>query len=399
MPWKESDTVSERLKFITRLREGERMTDLCREFGISRKTGYKLVERYGSDGAQGLFDRSRRPRTSPQRTPDGVVEQVVRMRQRYPTWGPKKLRYVLQERQPEVRWPAASTIGVILKDAGLVDGRKRRRRAWPTPPSERCLSQAPNELWCFDFKGQFRLGDRRVCYPLTVSDHFSRYLLGCEALDSTRAVPTANALECVFREHGLPARMRSDNGSPFASTGLAGLTKLAVWLLRLEIELERIEPGHPEQNGRHERMHLTLKQETIRPAAHSMLQQQERFDDFRNRFNDERPHEALAMKTPKSVHRCSLRPLPGQLPPLSYPNHDLTKTVSQGGAIRLQGQDLYLCRALAGQDVGLTQLDTQTWLVSFMQLDLAYLDTQQRAAVPITPNPAAPRKVSPMSPV
>jgi transposase InsO family protein len=399
MPWEESDTLSERLKFIIRLREGERMTDLCQEFGISRKTGYKLVERYGTDGPQGLFDRSRKPRTSPQRTPESVVEQVVQMRQRYPTWGPKKLRCILQERQPEVRWPAASTIGVILKDAGLVDGRKRRRRAWPTPPSERCLSQAPNDLWCFDFKGQFRLGDRRFCYPLTVSDHFSRFLLGCEALDSTRTTPTANALESVFREHGLPRRMRSDNGSPFASTGLAGLTKLAVWLLRMDIELERIEPGHPEQNGRHERMHLTLKQDTIRPAAQAMLQQQERFDDFRDRFNQERPHEALDMKTPAHIYRSSPRKLPSELPPLTYVNHDLTKTVSQGGAIRLQGQDLYLSTALAGQDVGLTQLESHTWLVSFMRLDLAYLDTQNRAAVPITPNPAAPRKVSPMSPV
>lgn len=399
MPWKESDTVSERLNFITRLREGERMTDLCREFGISRKTGYKLVERFGSHGVEGLFDRSRRPRTSPQRTPESVVDEVVLMRQRYPTWGPKKLRCKLQERQPEVRWPAASTIGVILKDAGLVDGRKRRRRAWPTPPSERCLSQAPNELWCFDFKGQFRLGDRRLCYPLTVSDHFSRFLLGCEALDSTRATPTANALETVFREYGLPMRMRSDNGSPFASTGLAGLTKLAVWLLRLDIELERIEPGHPEQNGRHERMHLTLKQETTRPAAQAMLQQQERFDDFREQFNKERPHEALGMKPPAHVHRPSTRKLPTELPPLTYPNHDLTKTVSQGGAIRLQGQDLYLSTALVGQDVGLTQLDIQTWLVSFMHLDLVYLDTESRTAVPITPNPAAPHKVLPMSPV
>lgn len=384
MPWKESDVMSERTKFIARLLDGERMTDLCREFEISRKTGYKLAERYAKAGPHGLYDRSRRPKRSPNRTAGSVVQRIVRLRRRYPTWGPKKLRSRLETLEPEVRWPAASTIGVILKDAGLVDGRKRRRRAWPTPSSERMDSSAPNELWCMDFKGQFRLTNRQYCYPLTVTDHFSRCLLGCEALTSTCTGPTANALELVFREHGLPHRLRSDNGSPFASVGLAGLSRLAVWLMRLGIKLERIEPGHPEQNGRHERMHLTLKQETTRPAAENMLLQQARFDDFRDQFNNVRPHEALQMQTPSAVHTPSERRLPQQLAPLFYPLHDIQRVVSDSGCIRMNKRNLYVGTAFVGVDLGLRQLELHTWLLSFMDYDLAYLDLQQRTLVPIT---------------
>ena len=387
MPWKESDVMSERTKFIARLLDGERMTDLCREFGISRKTGYKLAERYAKAGPHGLYDRSRRPKRSPNRTAGSVIQRIVRLRRRYPTWGPKKLRSLLETREPEVRWPAASTIGVILKDAGLVDGRKRRRRTWPTPPSERKASEAPNELWCMDFKGQFRLCNRQYCYPLTVTDHFSRYLLGCEALENTRTEPTAHALELIFHEHGLPHRLRSDNGSPFASIGLGGLSRLAVWLMRLGIKLERIEPGHPEQNGRHERMHLTLKQETTRPAAANMLLQQARFDDFRAQFNDVRPHEALQMQPPTAVHVSSNRRLPEHLPPLVYPLHDIQRTVSNNGCIRMNNRNLYVSTALVGVEIGLRQLELHTWLLSFMDYDLAYLDVEQGTLVPIDQAP------------
>jgi len=385
MPWKESDVMSERTKFIARLLDGERMTDLCREFEISRKTGYKLVERFTKAGPEGLLDRSRRPKTNPHRTPGSVVSRVVKLRRQYPTWGPKKLRSRLETLDQEVRWPAASTIGVILKDAGLVDGRKRRRRVWPTPPSDRTDSQGPNELWCMDFKGQFRLSNRQYCYPLTVTDHFSRYLLGCEALTSTRTDPTAAALELIFREYGLPSRLRSDNGTPFASVGLAGLSRLAVWLMRLGIKLERIDPGHPEQNGRHERMHLTLKQETTRPGAENMLLQQARFDDFREQFNGIRPHEALQMQTPSSVHEQSKRRLPRQLPPLVYPLHDLQRPVGSNGCIKLNRRNFFVGAAFVGQDLGLRQLEPHTWLLSFMDYDLGYLDLEQGAVVALPP--------------
>lgn len=383
MPWKESDAMSERTKFVARLLDGERMSDLCREFGISRKTGYKLKERYCDQGPQGLYDQSRRPLSSPHRTASAIVERVVELRRRFPTWGPKKLRAKLVELEPESRWPAASTIGVIIKDAGLVDGRKRKRRAWPTPPSEQHDSVAANDLWAMDFKGQFRLGDGRYCYPLTVSDHYSRFLLGCEALENTKTDPAGHALETVFREYGLPKRIRSDNGAPFASTGLGGLTMLSAWLMRLGIRHERIEPGKPQQNGRHERIHLTLKQETTRPAAANMLLQQQRFDEFVAQYNDERPHEALAMKPPASAYKTSQRRLPVTLPAVSYPLHDVIKRVSQGGHVRLEKRDIFVSKALRGQPIGLRQLDSPTWLLSFMDLDLAYLDLDQRSVVPI----------------
>jgi len=373
------------------------MTDLCREFGISRKTGYKLRDRYATNGSAGLYDQSRRPRHNPNRTPGTIAERVISIRQRYPTWGPKKLKQRLHDLEPEIKWPAASTIGAIIRDAGLVTGRKRRRRTPPSPAPRR-ESEAPNELWCMDFKGQFRMGNRSYCYPLTVSDHFSRFLLGCEALDSTKLVPAAQALETVFREHGLPDAMRSDNGTPFASTGRCGLTTLSVWLMRLHIRLERIEPGHPEQNGRHERMHRTLKAEATRPAGKNLLQQQERFDRFCAIYNHERPHEALDMKTPAVVHTKSPRPLPPKLDELTYPLHDTTARVHANGVIRRRGRkQTYVATSLVGQRLGLRQVDDGTWLVSFMELDLGYIDDETNRLIQIN-NQANP-KVSPMSPV
>ena len=248
----------------------------------------------------------------------------------------------------------------------MVDKRKRRRRASPSPGPRR-ESRASNELWCMDFKGQFRLGNKSYCYPLTVTDHFSRYLVCCDGLENTQSAPAARALEATFLEHGLPEAIRSDNGSPFASTGRYGLTTLSVWLMRLNIALERIEPGHPEQNGRHERMHRTLKADATRPASANLLQQQERFDEFREVFNNERPHEAHSQKTPGSVYSASRRQLPSELPPLEYPLHDHTVTVASNGTIRLRAaKQTYVGQALAGQQVGMREVDDGTWLVTFM---------------------------------
>ena len=369
------------MKFVVRLEEGERMADLCREFGISRKTGYKLKKRYEDEGKPGLFDQSRRPGRHPNRTPRDIGDRVVAQRKSHPTWGPKKIRASLIRHEPEVRWPAASTIGVILKDAGLVDGRKRRRRAWPTPASSRVEGGAPNELWAIDHKGDFLTKDGTRCYPLTATDHFSRFLLGCEALPNTGAVPAAKAMENIFREFGLPERIRSDNGTPFASTGLFGLTQLSVWFMRLGIKLERIEPGHPEQNGRHERMHLTLKQDVLRPPADNILQQQEAFDAFLPIFNDKRPHESLGMGVPSDVYKPSPRPLPKRLPTPSYPLHDMTKRVDTSGRIVFQGQVIYVGAALIGQSTGLRQLDDDTWLLSFLDFDLGYVDLTTRKVI------------------
>lgn len=383
MPWKESDKVTERMRFIARHEEGERISDLCQEFGISRQTAHAVIRRYQEHGPKGLEDRSSRPFRSPHRTPRTIAEKVIALRTKRPTWGPKKLKSRLHELEPEVNWPAASTIGAILADAGLVGNRKRRRRASPNTTGLR-TTQAPNELWCMDYKGQFRLGNRSYCYPFTVTDHQSRFLLCCDALENTKTLETQMSLRATFAAYGLPAAIRSDNGSPFASTGRAGLTTLSVWLMRCGVGLERIEPGKPQQNGRHERMHLTLKQDTTRPAAHALLGQQEKFDQFRQVFNEERPHEALDMKPPATMYRPSTRKLPDELPPLEYPLHDATPRVARNGSFYLpKVGHAYLTTALAHQRIGLRHIESHTWLVSFMDLDIGYLDTQTNRVIDI----------------
>jgi transposase InsO family protein len=401
MPWKETDKVNERMQFISRLESGERMSDLCREFGISRKTGYKLKERFERYGVQGLYDASRRPHTHPRKTPDAVVQRVIEARRQFPTWGPKKLEVLLQDRYPGVHMPSPSTIGVIIKDAGLVQGRKKRRRSTPTGP--RCVeAAAPNEVWTVDFKGQFRLGNKRYCYPLTLNDAFSRYSLSIEALPSTRVSLAQQALTMAFERYGLPSAIRSDNGVPFASTGRLGWSELSVWLLRLGIGLQRIEPGKPQQNGSHERFHRTLKAEATRPAQATMLAQQQCFDSWRDHYNEERPHEALGQKTPASQYSASTLPMPKALPTLSYPLCDQQVQVSHCGSIRFEGKRFYVGQVLHHQTLGLLQVDDPTWLVHFSRFELGYLDTEQRRFFPaFNPNPnlETSEKVLPMSPV
>ena len=373
MPWKESHTMDERVRFISRLIDGERMVDLCMEFGISRKTGYKIWERYQRIGLTGLADGSRRPLRIPHRTTNEIERLVLNLRCMRPTWGPKKLKVKLDELHPGLKFPAASTIGDLLDRNGLVKPRdKRKGRFYPT---ELTNSSNPNDLWCVDFKGQFRLGNRAYCYPLTVTDHCSRYLLGCESLENTKEIGARPAFESVFDKYGLPDAIRSDNGAPFASRGLFGLSKLSVWWVKLGIRIEHIEPGCPQQNGRHERMHLTLKQETTRPPAANHLQQQERFDEFGRVFNNERPHEALEMKTPVSIYRPSNKTFSDG--PLEYPTHDAVRTVDMSGTIKLWKQrSCFLGRAFTGEKVGLRQLGSTSWLVTFAKLDLGYIDSQ-----------------------
>lgn len=380
MPWKERSVMDERVRFISRLLEGERMSDLSREFGISRKTGYKFRERYLAHGVRGLVDASRRPVFHPHKTPEIVEELIVGLRRVKPSWGPKKLKARLQVNHPGVPIPAASTIGEILKRYEVPRQRSKRRirRIKPTGPLRQ--SNAPNEIWCVDFKGQFQLGNRRYCYPLTISDHYSRYLLGCESLESTSTDGAWSTFEQVFREYGLPSVIRSDNGSPFAARGLNGWSRLAVWWLRLGIELERIEPGHPEQNGRHERMHWTLKQEATRPASPNFFHQQARFDGFRHEYNLERPHEALGMTPPASVYRPSLRRYPEKLAPLEYPTHDLVCPVNSNGVVYLHSKtQFYLSLSLAGEEVGFREVSPGIWFISFMHYDLGYFDEKCRA--------------------
>jgi transposase InsO family protein len=394
MPWKECSVVEERLRFIARLLEGEGMTEVCRDFGISRKTGYKIFNRYQEYGAEALTDRSRRPVRYANQLPPQVESLIVALKREKPHWGARKIRELLVRRLAgDVRVPAKSTIHVVLDRHGLVRrASRRRRRAEGTPLSP---GLRPNDLWCADFKGEFQLGNRRYCYPLTVTDHASRFLLLCEALESTREDLAFRAFERLFAERGLPLAIRSDNGVPFASpNALFNLSKLAVWWLRLGIQIERIKPGHPQQNGRHERMHLTLKQETTRPPGMNTLQQQARFDQFLEEFNTERPHEALAMSCPAQLYTASTRPYAG-LPELEYPMHDREQLITACGRICMHRKKINISTVLAGQKVGLKEVDEAVWLVSFMHYDLGYIDLEQRTLQPLD-NPFGPR-LSPMS--
>jgi len=394
MPWMECSVMEERLRFVARLVDGEGMSEVCREFGISRKTGYKLFNRYKDHGLEALTDRSRRPVRYANQLPAQVESLIVEARRDKPHWGARKIRELLVRRLPgDVRVPAKSTVHAVLDRHGLVArARRSRSRAQGTPLSE---GTAPNALWCADYKGEFKLGNGRYCYPLTVSDHASRTLLMCEAHESIREVNAFDAFRRLFAERGLPAAIRSDNGVPFASpNGLYNLSKLSVWWLRLGIGIERIKPGHPQQNGRHERMHLTLKKEATRPPEMNGLQQQARFDAFLTEFNTERPHEALAMKTPAEVYRPSPRSYDG-LPDVAYPFHDRDILVTACGRICMHRKKINISTALAGQTLGIKEVDDGIWLVSFMRYDLGYIDLEQKTLQTID-NPFGTR-LSPMS--
>ena len=386
MPWRVSHQVNERMQFVARLAKAERMTDLCLEFGISRKTGHKIWARYQEQGLAGLEDQSRARKRIAHRTDAATQAAVVEVRRAHTTWGGRKVRDWLRANQPEVRWPAPSTINDILKRHGLVKpGGQRRRKPGPAGRGQLRTAELPNDVWCTDYKGQFRLGNREYCYPLTTSDLLSRYLVTLESLDGTDEEQARPVFEEAFRKHGMPLRMRSDNGPPFASQALFGLTKLSAWWLRLGIAHERIEPGHPEQNGQHERMHRTLKAETTRPARHTSLQQQERFDEFREEYNNDRPHEALDGKTPDKLYSPSPRPYPEKLTDPIYPLHDDTLMVDRSGHIRLfRGRSTFLTSALAGQLVGLRERDDGRWLVTFVQTDLGIYDPSDGRFCPAT---------------
>ena len=394
MPWKVCKPMDERLKFIARRLDGEQMAALCREFGISRKTGYKIITRYNKVGLEGLTDRSRRPYRHANQLPTQMETLIVRLKEDKPNWGAPKIRERLARLYPDVHTPAISTVHAVLDRHGLVKRRTRRRnRAEGTTLSR---PAQPNELWCADYKGEFMLADRRYCYPLTITDFASRYLIACEALHTTKEAYAFSVFESAFKEFGLPRAIRTDNGVPFASpNALFGLSRLSVWWLRLGIEIERIKPGHPQQNGRHERMHLTLKLEATKPAAKNFLQQQAKFDDFIDCYNNERPHQALNMQCPAQLYLQSPRPYRG-LPDLNYPLHDKAATVTTCGRICFNRQKINLSQVFAGQTVGIKQTDDRIWLVSFMDYDLGYFDDETCRLEPLA-NPFGP-KVLPMSP-
>lgn len=387
--------MDEKLKFVARLLEGEKMAELCRQFGISRKTGYKIWNRYQQTGMQAMTDRSRRPYRQANQLPFQVEKLIVRMKKTRPHWGAPKIRELLIRKYPDIRPPAKSTVHAVLDRHGLVKRRKKRRyKAQGTylGPAKRA-----NDLWCADYKGEFLLGNRRYCYPLTISDFSSRYLISCEALETTKERYAFRVFERAFKEYGLPRAIRTDNGVPFSSChAIFGLSRLSVWWLRLGIKIERIKPGHPEQNGRHERLHLTLKREATKPAGDNTLQQQEKFDRFMKEYNEQRPHQSLDMKYPAEVYRVSERPYKG-LSELEYPLHDKTVIVTYCGRICIGGRKISLSQVFAGQAVGIREVDDKIWQVSFMEYDLGYFDEQVGRVEP-GDNPFG-TKVLPMSSV
>jgi putative transposase len=384
MPWQEVTPVNQRLEFV---REYETelftLTELAAQYGISRKTGYKWLGRYDAEGAVGLLDQSRRPHHSPQATDAELIEALVAVRRRHPRWGAKKLLAVVARRAPQAAWPSRSTVCDVLKARGLVASRRGRRRPVAAPSTRRPITYA-NEVWTTDFKGEFRTGDGRYCYPLTLRDGFSRFVLRCDALLAHTLATTRPRFERAFAEYGLPERLRSDNGPPFGGPGLGRLSSLAVWWIRLGIVPERIDPGHPEQNGSHEQFHAVLKAETARPPAASAAAQQRRFTRFCAEYNHERPHEALHQEVPATRYQPASRPLPRRLPPLDYPGHVEIRRVSTAGTVSWR-QPLFVSQALAGEDVAFEEVDDGIWTVTFATVVLGRFDERQHRIHPMAP--------------
>ena len=374
MPWKERTNMDEKKAFIKRLLSGEEcMSHLCKEYGISRKTGYKFYDRYVGMGLDGLEDWRFGAENKLNRTSEIIEKVIVRLRKKHPSWGPKKLKAKLSIEENGVRIPAASTIGNILVRHGVELKVKSQRKRRATPSFLLSQSAGPNDIWGIDFKGQFRLGNGKYCYPLTVTDHFSRFILCCEALENTSSKPVQTIMEGLFKKYGLPMVIRSDNGSPFASVGLSGFSQLSVWFTSLGIRCERIEPGKPEQNGRHERMHLTLKEETTRPASQNILAQQERFDHFVQVFNFQRPHEALEQKIPKDVYRFSQKKFSDHSAEFDYALDDMLRRVNRGGFVRFKTHtSFYLSLAFSNYSVGLREIKLGIWRVRFRDIELGF---------------------------
>jgi transposase InsO family protein len=394
MPFKETCVEEETMRFIAAcLRNEANMTERCEAFGISREWGYELLKRFRAEGPAGLVPRSKAPHRHGQAMPAAVAEAILRLRCEWPSWGPKKLRAELARRAPGVGWPAHSTIGDLLRREGLSEPRKRRRTAVPvTQPF--APVRAPNDLWCIDFKGWFRTRDGQRCDPLTLTDADSRFLLACRIVEPTER-GVRPVVDAVFREHGLPLAIRSDNGPPFASIGAGGLTALAVHWVKLGIRLERTDKASPQQNGRHERMHGTLKKEAANPPADTPAAQQDALDRFQHNFNQVRPHEALGQKTPASRYTPSPRPYPDRIEEPTYAADHAVRRVRTNGTIKWGGELVFVSEALIGEPVGIAETLTGDWIVRFADIKLGHIDRKTRKLRHFAPARPGRRKAQP----
>jgi len=383
MPWQETSVMEQRLLFVQAVLEGqESRSALCRRYGITRRSGRKWEQRYRSEGLLGLLDRSRAPRRHPNAMAAELAAMILSVRREHPTWGPRKIRAWVSERYGGCPWPAASTIGDLLTRHGLTVPRRRRRRTPPaTQPFGAC--RGANDVWCMDFKGWFRTGDGRTCHPLTLSDAWSRYLLRCQGMERIRQDAVRGVLASAFREYGLPGAIRTDNGSPFAGRGLGGLSRLSVWWLKLGVSAERIDPGQPQQNGRLERLHRTLKAETARPPRATLGSQQRAFNRFRESYNSERPHEALRQRPPATAYGRSERVYPRRPPVVEYDEGLTVRRVRSDGTIKWRGELVFVSETLKAEPVGLDPVSDGRWVVYFCDLPLAVIDDRRGRLWPL----------------
>jgi transposase InsO family protein len=374
MPWKEKSTLQQRKELVERCLEGrDSIAALCREYGVSRQTGYKWLRRFESGSESALEDLSRAPQRLARAMPEEVAERILQLRQQHPRWGPRKLRRLLEQADGSVAWPVTSSIGALLKREGLVAARRRRPRV-PSYQAPLAHADEANRVWCADFKGWFVCGNGQRCDPLTCTDAYSRYLLRCRAVKKTDGAHVRSVFETMFREYGLPEAIRTDNGAPFASRAPAGLSRLSMWWLRLGIRHERIQPGCPQQNGRHERMHQTLKQATASPPAANLRRQQEAFVAFEKEYNQQRPHEALDYRTPAECYTTSPRPYPAREPELVYPPGAHLRWVSQQGSVKWKSKRTFVSEVLGREAVGLVEIDQDLFEVYYGPVMLGWLD-------------------------
>lgn len=381
MPWKMERPMDQKLKLISNwLEEEDDISEIARRFGVSRKTVYKWINRYKEEGIQGLEEKSRAAHSHPNITENIIIDGIIDFKLKHTTWGPKKIMHRLRELYPEVNWPADSTAEYWLKKNGLVKDRKKRRHVQRYQDHFiDCIE--PNDVWSADYKGQFYTRDKKVCYPLTITDNFSRYILACDGLEGPRLCETMACFERIFREYGLPRAIRTDNGTPFAGTGLGGLSRLSIWWIKLGIIPERIDPGEPQQNGRHERMHRTLKESTVNPKIRDIAEQQSKFDFFRFEFNNERPHESIGMRRPVELFKKSGRSFPGSIKPVEYSDDFIMRRVKHGGEIRFGSKFYFISGLLYRERVGLKEIADGLFQINFGLYRLGYIDLHKKRVI------------------